>query len=613
MLVPSAAAAMLLFAPQLSSHRRHSSTLLCVDRYLTEAVRECNVEAFNALLADDGRASPHDLQDQGFTLLHVAAWSNCVAVLELLLAKGLDVNVRALGGATPLQVATAAANAEAEAVLLAAGAVHMPNLDPKTVLHDVTLVGRGGACVQLSTAGNEPDVHGFTPLRWAALCGHASVVRELLLKDTGAHEADLATPIQGMTPLMLASAAGHVEVVKALLEGGARVGQRVGTSGLNALSVARGMCRHDVVDVLLEWSATGSGPNDWRTSQLRGPIGWLKQAISLDRKAPPSSASAKAECRSCTVEDLFADPMLFASSLSEGVPLLVHGFGREWSAQVRRWDVAELRRRWGEQTVLVSFCPDSKYQRCTPPLGVAPDAAQLSESILLEPPYFEMRFAEFTDLLPMHGEHEFFAVQQSRCDSLAKFEGLPSVPPFLEDYLAGAGPLAQARLRLSRLRANLWVCQPPKLSALHYDSDDSLLIQLAGTKRFTLIDPRPLHGISVYPSVQPVAELRRHARGWYEQLQPDPTEYPIGNFPLVNATSPDLRRHPLFKYARLVTIDVPEGSALVLPAHWYHQVESGTARPGQLNVAINYWFSTGTAHQSLHKRLRDHLRIDCVP
>ena len=110
--------------------------------------------------------------------------------------------------------------------------------------------------------------------------------------------------------------------------------------------------------------------------------------------------------------------------------------------------------------------------------------------------------------------------------------------------------------------------------------------------------------------VQPVAELRRHARGWYEQLQTDPTEYPIGNFPLVNVTSPDFRRHPLFKYARFVTIDVPEGSALVLPAYWYHQVESGTACPGQLNVAINYWFSTGTAHQSLHKRLRDHLRVE---
>ena len=141
MLVPSA---MLLFGPHLSSYRRSSSTRLCFDRHLTDAVRECNMDACSALLASGG-ASPHDVQDQGFTLLHVAAWSNCAAALELLIAHGLDVNVRALGGATPLQVAIGAGHAEAVAVLLAAGAVQTPDLDFRTVLHDVTLAGKAGA------------------------------------------------------------------------------------------------------------------------------------------------------------------------------------------------------------------------------------------------------------------------------------------------------------------------------------------------------------------------------------------------------------------------------------------------------------------------------------
>jgi hypothetical protein len=463
----------------------------------------------------------------------------------------------------------------------------------------VALSGRDGACARLIEAGaikNVPDIHGFTPLRWAALGGHAAVVRRLLLDNAGAHEVDLATALEGMTPLMLASAAGHAEVVNALLDGGADGSARAGTSGLTPLSVARALCRHDVVDALLDRGVRDSG-------------------LNLER-GPPSGAPAEAECRSCSAEDLHADPTMLASSLAEGVPLLVHGLGREWSAHVGQWDVAELRRRWGEQTVLVSICPDSKYQRCVPPEGVEADDTPrpLSSSVLREPPSYEMRFDEFMDLLPLQGEQEYFAVQQSRCESLADFEGLPSSPPLLEELITNSSAVGQVALgSLSRLRANLWCCQPPKLSALHYDSDESMLIQLAGTKRFTLIDPRPLHGLAAYPSVQPVVELRRGAPGQYHQLDPVDTELPIGNFPLVNVTSPDLRRHPLYKHARVATIDVPEGSALVLPAYWYHQVESGTAGPGQLNVAINYWFSTGTAHQSLHARLRNHLRVDCVP
>ena len=51
--------------------------------------------------------------------------------------------------------------------------------------------------------------------------------------------------------------------------------------------------------------------------------------------------------------------------------------------------------------------------------------------------------------------------------------------------------------------SNLWVCAPPKLSRLHYDASDSLLLQLQGTKRFTLIDPTPLGGLtSTGPTVR---------------------------------------------------------------------------------------------------------------
>ena len=86
-------------------------------------------------------------------------------------------------------------------------------------------------------------------------------------------------------------------------------------------------------------------------------------------------------------------------------------------------------------------------------------------------------------------------------------------------------------------------------------------------------------------------EYIRHAAGSYEACGTLSSR--TYEFPLVDVIHPDLRHHPLFAFATVVSVDVPEGAALVLPAYWYHQVESD-AQSGSLNVAINYWFSSGS-------------------
>ena len=58
--------------------------------------------------------------------------------------------------------------------------------------------------------------------------------------------------------------------------------------------------------------------------------------------------------------------------------------------------------------------------------------------------------------------------------------------------------------------------QPPKVSVAHHDEDDSVLLQLSGTKRFTLVDPGPLHGLTAYPSRLRVRKMHRRAAGVYE-------------------------------------------------------------------------------------------------
>ena len=50
------------------------------------------------------------------------------------------------------------------------------------------------------------------------------------------------------------------------------------------------------------------------------------------------------------------------------------------------------------------------------------------------------------------------------------------------------------------------------------------------------------------------------------------------------------------------------GDALLLPAYWYHQVESD-AQSGSLNVAINYWFTSGSLPERLHGLMRKRLLV----
>ena len=140
-----------------------------------------------------------------------------------------------------------------------------------------------------------------------------------------------------------------------------------------------------------------------------------------------------------------------------------------------------------------------------------------------------------------------------------------------------------------------------------------MLVQLSGTKRFTLVAPGPLHGLPVYPSVLRALEMRRDGPGAY--AAEGAAEREESHFALVDDPArPDLHRHPLGRYAAAVDVDVEEGCALLLPAYWYHRVES-SAPPDRLNVAVNVWFDAdvgGGAPARLHRMLRERLLVDCT-
>ena len=124
-------------------------------------------------------------------------------------------------------------------------------------------------------------------------------------------------------------------------------------------------------------------------------------------------------------------------------------------------------------------------------------------------------------------------------------------------------------------------------------------------------DRRP--GVTnVVPCVQLMTQLVRRAPGVFDARE---TERELDNFPLVNVTHPDLARHPSLprraREQRALEVEVPEGAALLLPAYWHHQVESFAA-PGQLNVAVNYWFQGHSLATRLYRTLRENVFINCT-
>jgi len=107
----------------------------------------------------------------------------------------------------------------------------------------------------------------------------------------------------------------------------------------------------------------------------------------------------------------------------------------------------------------------------------------------------------------------------------------------------------------------VWLSPCNAITTLHYDLSDVLVVQVKGTKRWSLYHPND-----------------------WRRLYPRSMFKPLGYHGRVDIDAPDLKRFPRFEAAQRFEAVVEAGQAIFVPAGWWHQVYS----LGSENISVHY-------------------------
>mmetsp|Transcript_10910 Transcript_10910/g.29940 ORF Transcript_10910/g.29940 Transcript_10910/m.29940 type:complete len:234 (-) Transcript_10910:637-1338(-) len=162
-------------------------------------------------------------EETGTSALWIAAWRGSLAMVELCISVGADVNLsRKKDKATPLFAASQCGHV---------------------------------ACVKELLKKQETDTEqamegGYTPLLIATANGHLQVIQALLTRGASPNTPDVA----GMSPLFVASYMGRSDIVKELIDHGASIDQQ-NKEGWTPLAAA---CHRQKMGVIQQLILSGS-------------------------------------------------------------------------------------------------------------------------------------------------------------------------------------------------------------------------------------------------------------------------------------------------------------------------------------------------------------------
>ncbi|XP_066918341.1 ankyrin repeat domain-containing protein 17-like [Clytia hemisphaerica] len=202
-----------------------------------------------AIDIDQSTDSNHD------TALTIACAGGHDELVQLLLARGSNIEHRDKKGCTPLILAATAGHTATCHILLEHGADIEAQSDrtKDTALSLACSSGRQEVVelLLMSNANFEHrNVSDYTPLSLAASGGYVGIIKVLL--NHGAEINSRTGSKLGISPLMLAAMNGHVAAVKLLLDRGSDVNAQIETNRNTALTLACFQGRTEVVGLLLD-------------------------------------------------------------------------------------------------------------------------------------------------------------------------------------------------------------------------------------------------------------------------------------------------------------------------------------------------------------------------
>ncbi|KXH39994.1 hypothetical protein CSIM01_10825 [Colletotrichum simmondsii] len=274
------------------------------EQYLSDAVKQDNAELAQVFL--DYGVGINAQESSGEPPLYVAAKEGTLSMVEFLVKRGADVNVRTdVKGLTPLYGATLQSRPDVVEYLLGKGAdVTIPskarNWSPLEGAYDYPVV----MAHLVTKAWPPPDYHRVaefgdtqcTALFLAATYGKTESVRLLLKHGDPGIEFTPSSDIEkekadtrGYTALAVASLYSHTDIVRLLLEHGANVNHRIPGTRLTPLHLAHS---GDTLAVLLEFGAEKEAKDDNGYSPLFYAV--TKQDSNLTRRLVNAGANFKA-------------------------------------------------------------------------------------------------------------------------------------------------------------------------------------------------------------------------------------------------------------------------------------------------------------------------------
>ncbi|MHB0971133.1 MAG: ankyrin repeat domain-containing protein [Thermoanaerobaculia bacterium] len=215
------------------------------------AIERGDADAVKALL-DEGVPvdTPIDYGEHKITPLMKAAWEGDVAIIEMLIAAGANVNAAASDtGETALLNAVTREHSDVVAILLK----HKPDVSVKNAfgfnaLTSAVAAGNQEIAAMLLDAGAKIDdgAHGMPPLQFAASGGKVDMIRFLVKRGA---DVNYGVKSGGQTALLYAIFGGHIDAVKALIELKASVNSKT-KDGETPLTAAGKGDQTDIIAIL---------------------------------------------------------------------------------------------------------------------------------------------------------------------------------------------------------------------------------------------------------------------------------------------------------------------------------------------------------------------------